>query len=531
MGEVNLFTRPRRFGKSLNMSMLRAFFEIGCDKTLFDGLDISKEEDLCREYMGRFPVVSVSFKGVEAEDYETARDMMIEVINEEARRLQYVLESDRFSLEDKKTFSVLMKVSVLMKGNIDQGTLCHSLRRLSELLRKHYGQKAIILIDEYDVPLAKASERGYYERMVTLIRGMFNQALKTNDNLQFAVLTSCLRVAKESIFTGLNNPKVFSVTSVRFDEYFGFTDREVREMLGYYGLDNWYDSVRGWYDGYRFGNVDVYCPWDVINFCDDLTDEPDLEPRDYWSNTSGNDIVRYFMEKVDKGLTRGEIEALVAGETVTKEVREELTYDNLYETAGNLWSVLFMTGYLTMRGKPVGKRVELAIPNMEIRNIFTERIMSMFKEEVGKDGKRLEEFCGALRDGKAGEVERLLNAYLGKTISIRDTFVRKPQKENFYYGILLGILGFKEDWYVKSNRESGDGYSDLVVRIEREEIGIIIEVKYAEKGNFEAACREAMEQIEKDGYTAELREDGFRSIYKYGIACFKKKCKVVIEKE
>ena len=277
--------------------------------------------------------------------------------------------------------------------------------------------------------------------------------------------------------------------------------------------------------------MDVYCPWDVINFCDDLTDEPDLEPRDYWSNTSGNDIVRYFMEKVDKGLTRGEIEALVAGETVTKEVREELTYDNLYETAGNLWSVLFMTGYLTMRGKPVGKRVELAIPNMEIRNIFTERIMSMFKEEAGKDGKRLEEFCGALREGKAGEVERLLNAYLGKTISIRDTFVRKPQKEDFYHGILLGILGFKEDWYVKSNRESGDGYSDLVVRIEREEIGIIIEVKYAEKGNFEAACREAMEQIEKDGYTAELREDGFRSIYKYGIACFKKKCKVVIEKE
>ena len=275
----------------------------------------------------------------------------------------------------------------------------------------------------------------------------------------------------------------------------------------------------------------MYCPWDVINFCDDLTDEPDMEPRDYWSNTSGNDIVRYFMEKVDKGLTRGEIEALVAGETVTKEVREELTYDNLYETAGNLWSVLFMTGYLTMRGKPVGKRVELAIPNMEIRNIFTERIMSMFKEEAGKDGKRLEEFCGALREGKAGEVERLLNAYLGKTISIRDTFVRKPQKENFYHGILLGILGFKEDWYVKSNRESGDGYSDLVVRIEREEIGIIIEVKYAEKGNFEAACREAMEQIEKDGYTAELREDGFRSIYKYGIACFKKKCKVVIEKE
>ena len=524
-GKVNLFTRPRRFGKSLNMSMLRTFFEIGCDKRLFDGLEISKEEKLCEEYMGKFPVISISLKGVEASDYETAREMMVEVINEETRRQQDLLKSDRLTSDDKQL------VSRLMKEDMNDKSVCGSLRILSECLRKHYGEKVIILIDEYDVPLAKANDRGYYDQMVTLIRSMFNQALKTNDNLQFAVLTGCLRVAKESIFTGLNNPKVFSITSVRFDEYFGFTDREVREMLEYYGLGNRYDSVRDWYDGYRFGNVDVYCPWDVINFCDDLTDEPDMEPKDYWSNTSGNDIVRHFIENVDKRLTRGEIEALVAGETVTKEIHEELTYNRLYDSIENLWSVLFMTGYLTMRGKPSGKRVELAIPNMEIRNIFTEQIMVMFKEETGKDGERLKEFCDALKAGKAEDVERVFNTYLGKTISIRDTFVRKPLKENFYHGILLGILGFKGDWYVKSNKESGDGYSDIVVRAEKEEIGIIIEVKYAEKGDFETACQEAIEQIETEGYAIELREDSFDTIYKYGIACFKKRCRVVVKKE
>ncbi len=398
-GKVNLFTRPRRFGKSLNMSMFRTFFEIGCDKKLFDGLAISGEEELCREYMGRFPVVSISLKGVEAGDYETARGMLVREINREARRRKCLLESGSLSENEKNM------VLRLMESDMDDETLCCSLCELSELLWKHYGQKTIILIDEYDVPLAKASDRGYYDQMITLIRGMFNQALKTNDYLQFAVLTGCLRVARESIFTGLNNPKVFSITSVRFDEYFGFTDQEVREMLRYYELGDRYDSVKKWYDGYRFGNVEVYCPWDVINFCDDLCDDPYMEPRDYWSNTSGNGIVRHFIEKVDRGLTKGEIEALVAGETVTKEVHEELTYNRLYDSIDNLWSVLFMTGYLTMRGKPEGKRVELTIPNMEIRNIFTEQIMAMFKEETGKDGKMLEEFCDALRAGQAEEVE------------------------------------------------------------------------------------------------------------------------------
>lgn len=524
-GEVNLFTRPRRFGKSLNMNMLKTFFEIGCDSKLFDGLEISKEEELCRDYMGRFPVVSVSLKGVEGDSYEAARHMMVEVINEEARRLSCLAESDKLSLEEKRMFSMLLR------EDMDDRTVCYSLRKLSELLYRHYETKVIILIDEYDVPLAKANDRGYYEKMITLVRGIFNQALKTNDNLQFAVMTGCLRVARESIFTGLNNPKIFSVTTVRFDEYFGFTDREVREMLEYYGVENRYASVKEWYDGYRFGNVEVYCPWDVINYCDELTDDPEAEPRDYWSNTSGNDIVRHFMERLGKGLTRGEVEALVAGETVTKEIREDLTYNRLYDSTENVWSVLFTTGYLTQRGKREGRKLELAIPNMEIRNLFTEQIMTMFREETEKDGERLEKFCGALEKGEAEEVERLFNGYLGETISIRDTFVRRPLKENFFHGILLGILGFKGNWYVKSNRESGDGYSDIVARVDGGKTGIIIEVKYAENGNCALASQRALEQIEETGYAAELREEGFDTILKYGIGCFKKKCRVAVERE
>ncbi len=524
-GEVNLFTRPRRFGKSLNMSMLKAFFEIGCDKTLFDGLAISGERELCQDYMGRFPVMSVSLKGVEGDSYEAARGMMVRVINKETKRLKGLLDSSRLSSEDQKM------LSSLMESNMDDVTLNYSLYELSELLWNYYGLKTIILIDEYDIPLAKANDKGYYGQMVTLIRSMFHQALKTNDNLHFAVLTGCLRVAKESIFTGLNNPKIFSVTTVRFDEFFGFTDEEVQKMLRYYGLESRYGAVKEWYDGYRFGNVDVYCPWDVINYCDELLSDPEMGPRDYWSNTSGNQIVRRFLERVDRGLAKGEIEALIAGETVTKEIREDLTYDNLYDSTENIWSVLFTTGYLTMRGRGPGKKICLSIPNMEIRNIFTEQIMAMFREETEKDGRQLEDFCNALRTGDAKEVERLFNAYLGRTISIRDTFVRKPLKENFYHGILLGILGFKGDWYVKSNEESGDGYSDILVKIEEEDLGIIIEVKYAEKGNFDSACREAMEQIETDGYGDKLKEDGYCAILKYGIGCFKKRCRVVVEKE
>ena len=532
-GKVNLFTRPRRFGKSLNMSMLKAFFEIGCDKTLFDGLAISGEQDLCEKYMGKFPVISVSLKGVNGADYETARALLCSVIGNEAARFRFLLETDRISELEKELYRQLLITDPNRQGMyaMPDAVLMGSLKTLSMLLKEYYKTEVIILIDEYDVPLAKASERGYYESMALLIRNLFEQALKTNDSLYFAVMTGCLRVAKESIFTGLNNLKLLSVTSVRFDEYFGFTDEEVRELLRYYGREDRYEAMREWYDGYRFGNVEVYCPWDVISYCDDLTDDPEAEPRDYWSNTSSNDVIRHFIEKVDHGLTRSEIEALVSGEILTKEIHEDLTYNRLYDSVDHIWSVLFATGYLTQRGKAEGKRYRLAIPNREIRNIFTEQIMTMFKEAVAKDGESLDAFCAALQKGDAREAERLFTAYLGKTISIRDTSVRKASKENFYHGILLGILGFKSGWYVRSNEESGEGWSDILVRLENEDTGMIIEIKYAEEGRYAAACEQALRQIEEKDYTAKLKEEGCSLILKYAVACFRKKCRIVCERE
>lgn len=532
-GEVNLFTRPRRFGKSLNMSMLKAFFEIGCEKTLFDGLAISKETALCEEYMGKFPVISISLKGVNGTDYNSARAMLCSVIGHEAMRFQFLLEDDSLTDREKQQYGQLTQVDVSNTEGfvMPDSVLVMSLKTLSTLLEKHYGRKVIILIDEYDVPLAKANEHGYYDQMILLVRSLFEQALKTNESLYFSVLTGCLRVAKESIFTGLNNPKILSITTVRFDEYFGFTDTDVKAMLQYYGLEEKYNVVKDWYDGYRFGNVDVYCPWDVISYCDDLTDDPAAMPRDYWSNTSGNDIVRHFIEKVDDGLTKSEIETLIAGETVVREIREDLTYNKLYDSIDHIWSVLFTTGYLTQRGRLGENRYLLAIPNMEIRNIFKSQIMDLFKASVAKDGNTLCAFCNALQTGDAAGVERLFTEYLSRTVSIRDTFVRKPTKENFFHGILLGILGFKEGWFVKSNREAGDGYCDILVKIEKEDIGIIIEVKYAENASYASVCKEALNQIEKNGYAAELREDGCLTIHKYGIACFRKKCRVMLDTE
>ena len=523
-GKVNLFTRPRRFGKSLNMSMLKSFFDIGAKKELFEGLEIAGETDLCGAYMGKFPVVSISLKGICAGDFQTARNLAVKVINEEARRMQFLQESGRLSSEDKELHLALMG------REMDDETLIFSVRELSELLYKHYGRKTIILIDEYDVPLAKANEQGYYDEMVLLIRNMFEQALKTNEALYFAVLTGCLRVAKESIFTGLNNPKVFSVSTVRFDEYFGFTDSEVRDMLGYYGLEEKYGDIKEWYDGYRFGNVDVYCPWDVICYCDELLDDPDLLPRDYWSNTSGNEAVRHFIGQMGNGPTKSELEALTAGETVEKEIREDLTYSRLYESSDNLWSVLFATGYLTRRGTVERNRYALAIPNREIRNIFTDQILALFKEGAGRDGEHLKAFCAALAEGKPREVERLLTGYLEKTVSIRDTFVKKPTKENFYHGMLLGILGYKEGWTVTSNREAGDGFSDIMIRMDEGNTGIIIEVKYAGE-NPEATCRRALEQIQEKGYARGMRQDGIQTILKYGIACCRKTCRVLMERD
>lgn len=528
-GEVNLFTRPRRFGKSLNMSMLKTFFEYGCREALFEGLEIWEERELCQKYMGQFPVISISLKGVKSSDFETARSMMCSVIGTEAMRFQFLTKSDRLTEQEKKLYGQLTRIDEMSGGRflMSDSVLMESLRTLSALLCKHYNKKVILLIDEYDVPLAKANESGYYEKMVSLVRNLFEQALKTNDSLYFAVLTGCLRVAKESIFTGLNNPKILSVTSVRYDEYFGFTDEEVRRLLSDYRLTDCYDTVKDWYDGYRFGNVDVYCPWDVVNYVDDLRDEPGLAPKNYWSNTSSNDVVRHFIEQVDHGLTRREVEKLIAGETVTKEIHEELTYSNLYDSIEHIWSILFTTGYLTRRGPADGDRFRLAIPNREIRKIFTDQIMTLFKEDTRKDGETLQAFCDALKNGDANEVERLFDEYLKRTISIRDTFVHRETKENFYHGILLGILGYKDGWYVRSNKEAGAGYSDIQIEVEDEKTGIVLEIKYAHDSNLEALCRKALTQIDDAGYAQALYEDGMHTVLQYGIACYRKECKVL----
>lgn len=523
--KVNLFTRPRRFGKSLNMSMLKCFFELGTDRNIFKNLNISKETAVCEAYMGKFPVIFLSLKGMNADTYESALEMAVQNIRGEARRFQYLLDSDRLTSYDKEAFAELLQ------EHMTEGTLCSSLKILSELLEKHHDRQVILLIDEYDVPLAKAFERGYYDRMVLFLRNMFEHALKTNDSLKFSVLTGCMRISKESIFTGLNNLKVLSIAEVQFDEAFGFTDQEVREMLEYYGLSEHYEEIREWYDGYQFGNVEVYCPWDVINYCDALRADQDAQPKNYWSNTSSNEAVRRFIQESDKAAVRREIERLVAGEIITKEIHQELTYKDMYASLDNLWSVLFTTGYLTQRGKPEGNRFQLAIPNMEIRNIFTAQIMDFFKENVPKNVDALREFCEALKTGNAKSVEKILSEYLRRTVSIRDTFVKKPMKENFYHGFLLGILGFGDSWSVSSNRESGDGYSDILVETDDGETGIVLELKYAEDGNLDAACKKALKQIEQKRYGEELEEDGILHILKYGIAFYKKRCRVVFATE
>lgn len=523
-GKVNLFTRPRRFGKSLNMSMLQSFFEIGKDKTLFDGLRISDNQELCEKYQGKFPVVSVSLKGINGTTYEEARRFLIKTINEEARRLSVLSDSTELDETDHEL------LTQLKKKEMTNDSLVYSIRELTELLEKHYGRKVIVLIDEYDVPLAKANENGYYDEMVLLIRNLFENALKTNSSLKFAVLTGCLRIAKESIFTGLNNFKVYSITDKSFDETFGFTDAEVRELLWYYGQEKYYETVKEWYDGYRFGNVDVYCPWDVINFCSDHLADPGLEPKNYWANTSGNSVISHFIDSVGKPqkLTRMELEQLVNGGIVQKEINSELTYKELYSSIDNLWSTLFMTGYLTQRGESSGNRYNLVIPNREIRNIITNHILKMFKENVKDDGKTVSDLCDALLNKNPEKVELIFTEYMKKTISIRDTFARKPTKENFYHGLLLGILGFKENWSVMSNRESGDGFGDILIRIEDEDVGIVIEVKYADDGNLQGECEKALQQIIDIRYTEALEQEGIHTIIKYGIACYRKKCKVLM---
>lgn len=526
-GEVNLFTRPRRFGKSLNISMLKSFFEIGNDPTLFKGLKIAEERELCEKYMGKFPVISISLKSVDGLNFQTALAALKTVIGNEAKGFRFLLESPFLDEKDRISYERLINVDSQSEASyaMSNATLIDSLNTLSRLLKQHYGQNVILLIDEYDVPLDKAFQSGYYDEMVYLIRNLLGNALKTNDSLYFAVLTGCLRISKESIFTGLNNLKIHTISDVRYDEYFGFTDADVDEILRFYGLTSYKDVIREWYDGYRFGKVDVYCPWDVINYCDVLLADPEAEPENYWANTSGNDLVRRLLVRSDQA-TRDEIEQLIGGGTIAKTLRQELTCRDVEDSIDNVWSVLYSTGYLTCKERLNGKQVKLALPNREVRELFIDLVKEWFQETTLADSARIHRFCEAFPAEDVSTIQDMLHDYLWDSISVRDTAVRMNRKENFYHGMVLGLLQSQGNWRVQSNDETGTGYSDISIST-RERTGIVIEIKYANDGNLDGACAEALKQIEDRNYAEGLRRRGMKKIIKYGMAFYKKECMVV----
>ena len=519
--KVNLFPRPRRFGKTLNMSMLKSFFEIGADRTLFDGLYISRNQKLCEEYMGKYPVIFLSLKGIDGLSFEAAKYRLTELIGVEAERFAFLADSEKLTENERSKYRAIIHL-VNGKYSMDEDMLVSSLQTLSQLLCRHYGQKAIILIDEYDVPLDKAFQHGYYKEMVSLIRGLFGQALKTNDDLQFAVLTGCLRVSKESIFTGLNNFKVYAADDVRYDEEFGFTNEEVKKLLANYNLQEHFEKVKEWYDGYHFGDADIYCPWDVINYVDDLLSDPNVQPKSYWINSSGNDLVKRFIEQADI-TTKDEIEQLIAGNAVEKRIRSDLTYDEIDNSIDNIWSVLFTTGYLTRLGKADNGVYKLIIPNQEIRE--------WFNQIVANNRASIDKINQGFLEGKAETIQRELTMFLGETIRVFDTKARNEEKEIFYHDILLGILKNYPGWVVKSNRESGDGFADILLKPKNPDAGIIVELKDVRSlHDLDQACERALEQIKDRRYDTELREDGRNDILAYGIAFCRKRCKVVVEK-
>ena len=533
--EVTLFTRPRRFGKTLNMSMLKSFFDIGTDKALFDGLYISGNKELCDEYMGKYPVIFLSLKGVEGLTYEEAFEAFVRIMGKEVNRVSFLADSDKLTQIEREQYKGL---TIMKNGRLafDKEKLISSLQLLSQLLYKHYGKKAVILIDEYDVPLDKAFQNGYYNEMVSLIRGLFGQALKTNEFLQFAVLTGCLRISKESIFTGLNNFKVMSITDSRFDEQFGFTDEEVKKLLSDYDMDSHFDEVKEWYDGYHFGRADVYCPWDVINHADHLRDDSDAKPQTYWINSSGNSLVRRLINRADSS-TKDEIERLIAGEAIEKVIRQDLTYDEIENSIDNIWSVLFTTGYLTKIGEvklpdSESYAYKLIIPNKEVREVFVLQIQEWFKAVVANDNDTMKLLSKAILDKDEMILARQLNIVMGRMISILDTKAPDDMKENFYHGLLLGLLrGSNPDWLIKSNRESGDGFSDILIKPENPDLGIVIEVKYAKEfKKLDAACDAAMAQIKEKRYDETLRDEGRCDILAYGIAFCRKRCRVAGER-
>lgn len=527
--KVNLFTRPRRFGKTLNMSMLKSFFEIGADRTLFDGLYISRNQKLCEEYMGKYPVIFLSLKGIDGLSFEAAKYRLTELIGVEAERFAFLADSEKLTENERSKYRAIIHL-VNGKYSMDEDMLVSSLQTLSQLLCRHYGQKAMILIDEYDVPLDKAFQHGYYKEMVSLIRGLFGQALKTNDDLQFAVLTGCLRVSKESIFTGLNNFKVYAADDVRYDEEFGFTNEGVKKLLANYNLQEHFEKVKEWYDGYHFGDADIYCPWDVINYVDDLVSDPNVQPKSYWINSSGNDLVKRFIEQADI-TTKDEIEQLIAGNAVEKRIRSDLTYDEIDNSIDNIWSVLFTTGYLTRLGKAENGVYKLIIPNQEVREVFVLKIREWFNQIVANNRASTNKINQGFLEGEAETIQQELTMFLGETIRVFDTKARNEEKEIFYHGILLGILKNYSGWVVKSNRESGDGFADIRLKPKNPDAGIIVELKYVRSlHDLDQACERALEQIEDRRYDTELREDGRNDILAYGIAFCRKRCKVVVEK-
>ena len=518
-GKVNLFTRPRRFGKTLNMSMLANFFEIGADASLFDGLRVSEEKELCENYLGKFPVVFVSLKGVDGLTFDDAYARLRILIRNEALRLEVLRESGKLSMEEKNAYLRLVS------ENPEKTDITESLKLLCQLLEKHYGQKPILLIDEYDVPLDKAFLHGYYPQMIDLIRSMFGAALKTNDSLFFAVLTGCLRVSKESIFTGLNNLKTLSISNVKFNEYFGFTDEEVGRMLADYGLEAHQAEAREWYDGYRFGNQDVYCPWDIINYVNELRSDPEAEPKPYWMNTSGNDMVRRLIAKASDGTTQMEIERLIAGDTITKMINEQLTHSEIDENLENIWSLLYMTGYLTVARKPSGGRYELRIPNREVREIFKRQVLSWFTERARAATEKLAGLYEAFEKGDAEAIEKLLNRQLITTVSFYDAY------ESFYHGFLLALLSTCVDWCVSSNAETGRGRSDITVERRDRELGFVIEIKEVRtRAKLDEACAAAMKQAEDRDYAAVMLRYGVETVFTYGIAFCDKRCRVAVKR-
>ena len=511
---VSLILRPRRFGNTLNLSMLRYFFERAEEDNsyLFKGLKIMNESQKYLEHMGKYPVISISLKSTKQPNFDMAYAKLVESISKEFNRHRELLNSKALLGYERDTFKRIMEG----KGNAsDYNT---SLKFLSECLKKHYNKKVIILIDEYDVPLENAFFEGFYKEMVDFIRSLFESALKSNEALEFAVVTGCLRISKESIFTGLNNLKVCSILDENYREFFGFTEADVINICKDCDVTEKYPDIKDWYDGYCFGGIEVYNPWSLMNYIDDLRLDKNKVPLSYWANTSSNSIVRTLIERADK-TTKSEIESLMKGESVVKEIHPDVTYDDLYTTSDSLWNMLLLTGYLKATAYN-NETMHLEIPNKEVRYIFKNKILGWFKDNVTK--KDLTALYNSLINGNVEVLEKEIRSLLVNTISFYDSY------ENFYHGFMAGILLNMKDYTVKSNRESGDGRGDIFITNPEEDTAIIIELKVADKfKDLESKCKEALKQIDSKHYDTELIEEGYEKIIKYGISFFKKKCRVL----